>query len=210
VSARPVLILGAGGHGKVVADALRAAGCEMLGFLDRNGEAAGPFGLPVLGSDDALGRFDASKIALAIGVGSTGDCTARRRLFQKGKAAGFGFVTIVHPRAAVSDAAVLREGVQIMAGAVVQAEAEIGENVIVNTGAIIDHDCRIGAHCHIAPGATLSGCVSLGADSHIGTGASLIQGVSLGERCLVAAGAAVVGSFGDDIRLIGVPARAAS
>lgn len=205
----PVVIIGAGGHGKVVADALVAMGRTVKGFIDvdpaRWTECVND--MQVLGGEDLLSSSDAAAVELANGVGSVDLSGVRRAVFERFHARAFRFVTIVHPGAIVSPRARLAEGAQVMAGAIVQAGAVIGENTILNTGAIVDHDCKIGAHCHLAPGCTLSGNVSIGTASHIGTGASVRHGVSLGERTLVGAGAAVVSNHPGGATLVGVPAR---
>ena len=206
----PVVIIGAGGHAKVVADALLAMGCVVRGFLDidparRN---ANINGVAVLGGDDYLTDRDIAEIELANGIGSVRTLEARRAVFERFRGRGFRFATVVHPRAVVASSASLGEGAQIMAGAIIQPNAVIGENTIVNTGAIIDHDCRVGAHCHVAPGCTLSGNVTIGSGSHIGTGSSVRQAVRLGAHTLVGAGAVVVNDYPDAAILLGVPARA--
>jgi sugar O-acyltransferase (sialic acid O-acetyltransferase NeuD family) len=206
----PVVIIGSGGHAKVVADTLAAMGRVVRGFLDIDPARWNSTvnGIPVLGGDDALNRGDTSEIELANGIGSVRSLELRRAAFERYRAIGFRFVTIVHPRAVVSPSVRLEEGAQIMAGAIIQPDVVIGENTIVNTGAIVDHDCRIGAHCHIAPGCTLSGNVTVGVASHIGTGASVKQGVKLGTGAVVGAGAAVVFDHQGGATLMGVPASA--
>lgn len=207
MTGRPIVILGAGGHGKVVAATLLAAGFTIRGFIDKNLGATAPFGLPLLGDDAALARLDPRAVQLANGIGSIGAITVRQRVFEAAKKLDFEFVTLSHPAAHVAPSARLGEGAQIMAGAIVQADSVIGADVIVNTGALIDHDCSIGAHTHVAPGATISGSVVLGEGCHVGTGACLIQGVELGAGCIVGAGAVVVRSFGAGSKLLGVPAK---
>jgi sugar O-acyltransferase (sialic acid O-acetyltransferase NeuD family) len=206
-----VVVIGAGGHGRVVADAARAAGFTVLGFTDRDDAMRGRRidGVEVLGDDSALARFDPRTVQVANGVGGTRVSPLRREVHERLSAGGWTIASIVHPRAIVADNRTLGAGAQIMAGAVVQPGACLGAGVIVNTGALVDHDCEVGDHSHIAPGAVLSGGVKLGAGCHIGTGAVLIQGISLGARCLVGAGAVVVASCGDQVKLLGVPARPA-
>ena len=204
----PVIVIGAGGHGKVVADALQAAGRKVLGFVDPKLAGKRVIGLPVLGGDEVLRRYSPNKVELANGRGSASDLPGeRKRLFEEKKALKFRFVQVIHPSATVSRHARLGEGVQVMAGAVIQADTHVDRNCIVNTGATIDHDCRIGAHCHIAPGVTLSGSVQIGAESHIGVGAIVIQEIRIGTRVLVAAGAVVVDNVADGKLVMGVPAE---
>jgi UDP-perosamine 4-acetyltransferase len=205
-----VLILGAGGHAKVLIDALQTQGRAILGCTDLDPAKRGSTvnAVQILGGDEYVLTLEPRGTLLVNGVGSVNLPDVRRAVFERFKAAGFTFATVVHPRATVSAQAILEEGAQVMAGAVVQTNAVIGANTIVNTGAVIDHDCRIGAHCHVAPGCSLSGTVSVGESSHVGTGAVIVQGVTLGERCLVAAGAVVTQSWGAGVKLMGVPARA--
>lgn len=206
----PVLVIGAGGHGRVVADALRAMGRKVLGFLDVAADLEGTQidGLPVLGSDARLQGYPPASVRLANGIGSTVSTAARRQVYERLTAAGFQFETVRHPAATVASSAVLSTGAQVMAGAVLQPGVVIGEDTIINTGALIDHDCLIGSHCHVAPGAVLSGGVRIGDGCHIGTAASVVQGVTIGAEALIAAGAVVVGDVSTGARMVGVPARA--
>jgi len=205
----PLLVLGAGGHGRVLASALLLTDRRIIGFLDASRAAWGShcLDLPVIGDDGCLADFPPESVCLVNGIGSVGLPLLRQRIFETQRARGYRFERVVHPRACVSPHASLGEGVQVMAGAVVQAGARLGDNVIVNTGAIVDHDCVIGAHCHVAPGAVLSGGVTVGSSSHIGTGAVMVQGIELGEGCMVGAGAVVIRSHAAASRLVGVPAR---
>lgn len=209
MSAPEVLIIGAGGHAKVVADALRACGEPILGFTDRDPAKHGTqvLGMPVLGDDGVVTARSRDSVRLANGIGSVKVPAARREVYLRFKKLGYSFVAVVHPSAVVSAAVELGEGAQVMAGAVVQAGARIGANSLVNTAAVVDHDCVIGKHCHIAPGCVLSGGIVIADECHIGTGASVLQGVTLGRRTVVGAGAAVVSDSGGGRTLIGVPAR---
>lgn len=206
---RPVLVIGAGGHGRVVADALLAAEHEVLGFLDADERKrdAKLDGLPVIGGDDALERYTPHTVMLANGMGSTASMTMRRDLYERLAARGFTFETVRHPSAIVARSAVLCAGAQVMAGAVIQTGAVVGEDSIINTGAVVDHDCKIGSHCHIAPGAVLSGNVTIGDGCHVGTGACVIQGTTIGAGAMIAAGAVVVADVAAQTQVAGVPAR---
>ena len=157
-----VIIVGAGGHGKVVAEALRAAGTSVLGFTDSSlpptAEAGGP---PLLGDDSVLETYDHEAVRLAMGVGSTRPDDARQKIYERLCDLGFRFATVVHPAATIAADVALEEGCQVMAGAVVQSGCRIGAGTIVNTRASVDHDCLVGRFVHIAPGATLSGGVRL-------------------------------------------------
>jgi len=204
-----VIVIGAGGHARVIADTLRAMHNRVLGFTDvdarRHGETID--GIPVLGGDEVLGAYSNESTYLANGVGSIGIPTRRREIHGRLTAAGWRFFAVVHPGATVSPLAGIEAGAQVMAGAVVQPGVIVGCNSIINTGALVDHECVLGAHSHIAPGAVLSGNVTLGECCHVGTGAVIIQGVVLGPNTVVGAGAVVVRSHPGGSTLIGVPAR---
>jgi UDP-perosamine 4-acetyltransferase len=204
----PVILLGAQGHAKVVLDVLRECGFEVIGFVTREaGEKGALEGIAALGDERALERYTPDQVVLANGVGTVGPTARRRALFERMRTRGYRFATLVHPRAFVSRSAVLGEGVQVMAGAVLQPDVRVGIDTIINTSASIDHDCLIGEHVHIAPGVTLSGAVRVGDRTHIGTGAAVIQGVTIGEDVFVAAGAVVTANVQPRRRVQGVPAR---
>ncbi len=205
----PVIILGAGGHAKVLIDALFESSAVIAGVLDPDPELAGTcvLGVPVLGNDNIATEFPPSEVQLVNGLGSVGTPAKRRQLYDKFKALGFCFATVVHPSAIVASDVVLGEGAQVMAGSVIQPGCSIGCNCIINTRASIDHDCIVGDHAHIAPGATLSGGISVGEATHIGTGATVIQGISIGNNAVVAAGAVVVKDIHARTKVRGVPAR---
>lgn len=206
---RLVIVLGGGGHAKVLIDALQTCSIPVHGILDNDSTKHGSeiLGVPVLGSDDHLKKWKVHDVVLVNALGSVNLPQARASLFERLQAQGYSFLSVVHPAAFVSAHAHLGEGAQVMAGAMVQTSVRVGNNCIVNTGARIDHDCVIGDHTHVAPGVTLSGDVIVGSHAHIGAGATIIQGIHVGKRCLVAAGAVVVQNLSDDTRVAGVPAK---
>ena len=205
----PVIILGAGGHAKVLIEALLASSAVIAGIVDPDPTRAGKtiLGVPVLGGDDVVGEYTSSEILLVNGLGSVTLPVKRQQLFEKFKGMGYSFATVVHPSAIVASDVVLGEGAQVMAGTVIQPGSRIGINSIINTSASVDHDCTIGDYVHIAPGVTLSGGVEIGTGSHIGTGATVIQRITIGISCLVAAGAVVTKDITDGAMARGVPAR---
>ncbi len=188
-----VIILGAGGHARVVIDALRRAGHGVAGVCgpELTQGQTGPLGVPAIGDEAALAKLDSGKYLLANGIGSVGKIDVRKAAFEHWTLLGWRFATVTHPSAVVGSDCVLADGAQIMAGAVLQPGVHVGRNTIINTSASVDHDCRIGDHVHIAPGVVLSGDVVVGVGSHLGTGAVVIQGVSIGAGCLIGAGAVV-------------------
>lgn len=205
----PVLILGAGGHAKVLVDALLASSAVIAGIVDPDPALLGTqiLGVQVLGGDDLVSEFPQTEILLINGLGSVGLPIGRQKLFQRFKALDYNFATVIHPAAVVAPDVLLGEGTQIMAGAVIQPGTCIGKNVIVNTRASIDHDCTIGDDVHIAPGVTLSGGVVIEDFCHIGTGATVIQGISIGLGSVVGSGALVIKDVSVSVTVVGVPAR---
>lgn len=207
----PVIILGSGGHAAVLAEMLRLRAVRVIGMTDTLRDRWGTTvdGVPVLGDDAILLEHQPGSVLLVNGIGSvnTESLGHRRALFEKAKLRGYIFATVIHPSAVVSDTATLGEGVQIMAGAVIQRGARIGDNSIINTRAAVDHDCLIGRHVHIAPGSVLSGNVTVQDNVHVGTAAVVINNVTVGRGALVVAGAVVTGDVGVDKCVGGVPAK---
>jgi UDP-perosamine 4-acetyltransferase len=205
----PVILLGAGGHAKVLLDVLRLQRVETLGVVaPRKPSDAALEVLPWLGDDDAIRNYAPADVLLINAVGSIGDTTARRKLYERWRASGYEFLSLRHPAGVISDLDChFGMGVQIMAGAIVNPGARIGDDVIVNTRAVVEHDCDVGAHCHIASGALLCGGVRLGAGVHVGAGATIIQGVTVGAGSLIASGAVVTKSVDPLTLVAGVPAR---
>jgi UDP-perosamine 4-acetyltransferase len=190
---KPVVILGGGGHARVVIDALRCAGHTIAGVIDPKPEVAQtlPQGVTWLGKDLSAARTGEVQVAIGVGSLDVGDRNPRLRLFREAKAGGFEILTFRHPSAIVAGDVVLGEGAQVMAGAILQTGVRAGINCLVNTGASLDHDCRIGDHVHLAPRVVLSGTVEVGDGAHLGTGAIVIQGVRIGAGAMIAAGAVV-------------------
>lgn len=205
----PVLIVGGGGHAKVLIDVLRLRKVKILGITESDLAKIGTeiLGIRVIGDDTVISECAPESIQLVNGIGSMQLPKSRMDVFVKFKGEKFTFAAVVHPSAVVASDVVLGEGVQIMAGAVIQPGSRIGKNSIVNTNATVDHDCIIGDHVHISPGVTLSGGVKVGRMVHIGTGATVIQGIGIGDRCLVASGAVVVSPIQDGVTVAGVPAK---
>lgn len=206
----PVVVIGAGGHAKVLIEALQRGGMVVLALTDCDRKKTGSkiLGAAVGGDDEWLmAAHPPGSVRLVNGVGSTRQTLSRRRIFDRFSALGYSFVSVIHPSAVIASDVVIGAGAQVMAGVVIQPGVRLGVDSIVNTHASIDHDCDIGPHAHVAPGATLSGNVVVGESSHIGAGATVIQGIVVGRESLVAAGAVVVANVSDRADVAGIPAR---
>lgn len=208
--ARPLVLLGAGGHAKVLLSLIQAAGFEVLGVCDPvlSVQAVSSWrGIKVLGGDEALEGLEPSSVGLVNGIGQLVEGTSRQRVFDGLKERGFLFPALRHPATWVDNSVILHEGVQVMAGAVIQADTVIGVNSIINTNASVDHDCTIGAHVHIAPAATLCGGVTIESYCFIGSGATVIQGLKVGESSVVGAGVALVRDLAKGHTVLGAAVR---
>lgn len=206
-----VVGIGAGGHARVLIDALSLGGeVEIVGLTDVNSALWGSrvLGFPVIGDDQCLERIFAEGVRHAfIGVGGSGDNRPRRKAYERARQIGFEIIATMHPRAVVAAGVRMGLGPMLLANAVVNTQAVLGDNVIINTGAIVEHDCLIGDHAHVSPGAVLCGCVSVGAEAHIGAGATVRQGICIGARAVVGAGAVVVKDVSPGVTVVGVPGK---
>lgn len=201
---KPFIILGVGGHAAVIRDLLECLGHDIAGVLTPE-FAAGSYwqGLLVFGNDDFLDQPSAANYVYALGVGlMPNQARVRPKLFAALMAKGRDIPTLIHPSAVVAHSVQLGQGVQVLAGVVVQTQAVIGDNVLINTRASIDHHCAIGAHGHVAPGAVLCGGVTTGEHVFVGAGATVIQGLEIGSRSEVGAGATLLRSLPADTRFI--------
>lgn len=205
----PVIVIGSGGHAKVLIEALLLNNVKVLGIADADLTQKGKsiLGISVIGDDNAVFKHVPGEIQLVNGIGSVGLPIKRQRVFDKFKDKGFNFTSVIHPSAVIASDAEIYEGAQIMAGVVIQPGSRIGKDAIVNTKASIDHDCSIGDHVHISPGVTLSGGVTVGDIVHIGTGVTVIQGIKIGNNSLIGAGSVVINNVPDNDEVAGVPAR---
>ncbi|MFM9829173.1 MAG: NeuD/PglB/VioB family sugar acetyltransferase [Sphingomonas sp.] len=201
-----LVLVGGGGHGRVVLDTALSMGLEILGIVDA-GFARGDriFGVPVLDGDDVLHRNGADSMGWLNGIGANPDIARRRAVFDDW--GGDTAVGVVHPGAAIGRECRIASSAQIMAGVTVQSRTSIGDNAVINTGAQIDHDCCIGAHSFIAPGAILCGDVALEEGVFVGAGATLLPGVRIGRGTIIAAASVVTSAVPPAVLMRGSPAR---
>jgi UDP-perosamine 4-acetyltransferase len=205
---RPIL-LGGGGHGGVLVDALLACGIVVHGVVDRRpaSEVRAKI-VSLLGDDLWLRGQPASTVVLINGIGANPSTTARKEAFCRWSDAGYAFLSVIHPAATVSPGCTLGRGVQALARCVIQPGALVGDNAVVNTGAIVEHDVEIASHAFVGPGAVICGDAKVGRGAFIGAGAVVLPALRIGENAVVGAGATVVDEVPDGAVVVGTPARA--
>lgn len=205
-----VVILGAGGLAREVADVLAACnqhGCEyrILGYVDENPETHGAVlnGFPVLGGLTWFRGVDRSSLRVVTGIGNP---ASRQKVVKKVLALGLRFCSAIHPAAVSTPYVHMGEGVVITAGSILTNQIAIGDHVFVNLDCTVGHDTVIEDFCNISPGVHISGSVRLETGCDIGTGAAIIQGITIGHWSIVGAGAAVVKDVPPNVTAVGVPA----
>ena len=197
---KEVIIIGAGGHGKVIADIIEKSGDKVFGFLDDGCKNQEVMGYPVLGGVLAYKKYIDKEFFIAIGNNAVRKSIAEKYSDMK-------FYTAIHPMAVISRDVSIGEGTCIMAGVVINASTVIGKHVIINSGSVVEHDNRLADFVHLSPGAVLCGTVSVGKCTHIGAGAVVKNNVSVAENSVIGVGAAVVKSIEKPGVYMGVPAK---
>lgn len=203
-----VVILGAGGHGKVVLDIVRSAGqLDPVGFLDADPALTGSevAGLPVLGTINFLPRLKSQGISTCIVA--IGDNLARQRYMTLLRDQGLELGNAIHPSAYVASTAELGVNVVVAPHAAVITESHVGDGTIVNTSAVIEHECRVGSCVHLAPGAIIAGRARVEDGVFIGMGAKIIQCRTIGKWAVIGAGAVVLEDIPPRATAVGVPAK---
>lgn len=196
---RKLAIIGASGHGKVVADIARRNGYKEIVFLDDDDSIHKCGGYPVIGKSSKAGTIDADVI---IGIGNAG---VRKKIQES--ISDEKLVTLIHPDAVVAEDVAIGKGTVVMAGAVINPGVRIGKGCIINTCSSVDHDCVVGDYVHIAVGSHLCGTVSVGSGTWIGAGATVSNNISICPDCMIGAGAVVVNDIQESGTYVGVPVR---
>ena len=196
---KQIVIIGAGGHGRVVADIARLLGYQDIGFLDDQPVA----GVRQLGSVSDFEKY----IHSADFFVAVGNNRIRQMLFEKLEHSGANIVNLLHPNAVIAADVTVGRGVAVMAGAVINTGSHIADGAIINTCASADHDCNVGAFSHISVGGHLAGTVTVGARTFVGAGAVVINNLSVCEDCMIGAGAVVIRSVDVPGTYVGCPAR---
>lgn len=207
---RPIIIIGDGGHARVLLSLINYLSYEIIGVTSKKYAKGHDWnGLPVIGNDEQiLLDYTSDEVMLVNGVGSSSNTpTNKRKIFSCWKNRGYTFPSLIHPSAYISEDVEISEGCQVLPNVVVHPNSKIGSNVILNTGAIVEHDNQIGSHTHIAPSVTSCGEVSIGDNCHLGVGSVVIPKVNIGDEAYVAAGSVVTRDIKYKCKVRGVPAK---
>ncbi|WBW99436.1 acetyltransferase [Oceanirhabdus sp. W0125-5] len=202
-----IIIVGGGGHCKVIIDIIRLGKeYEIWGIIDNIGNQI--MGVPVIGKDEDLKRIFLSGVTnAAIGIGGLNNPSLRWRIYKELKCIGFKLPVLIHPKACVSDYSKISEGTCIMAGAKINPAVQMGKINIINTGAIVEHDCCIGDNAHISPGAVVCGGCTIGGNAQVGANSVVIQGISIKENSIIGAGSVVTRDIEENSIAYGNPAK---
>lgn len=195
-----LVIIGAGGHGRVVADNALKNGYTDIQFVDDHATGA-CMGLPIVGTSADLEKMNDGATDFVIGIG---DNAIRRTIAER---YDVNWVSLVHPSAQIATNVTIGRGTVVMAGAVANACAQIGQHCIINTNSAVEHDNVIGDFVQVAPGVMLGGTVKVGEQSHIGIGAAVSNNIDICASCIVGAGAVVVKNIEESGTYVGVPAQ---
>lgn len=197
-----LMIIGASGQGKVIADIAEKLGYTRIAFLDDNPNARFCGKYKVVGSSNQASAYRNADFIVAIG-----NAQVRRRIQDSLVDAGLRVVSLIHPAAVVASDVQIGEGTVVMAGAVINPSARIGRGCIINTCASVDHDCNIGDFVHVSVNAHVAGTVAVGNDTWIGIGAAVTNNVEITADCMIGAGAVVVRDIRETGTYVGVPAK---
>jgi sugar O-acyltransferase (sialic acid O-acetyltransferase NeuD family) len=198
---KDLIVIGAGGHARVVIDTALSCGYQNISIIDLNfnGQWEEILGIQVSGNMDVLDSLNSKNLFLAIG-----DNSKRKELYTKLQNQTFQFPSLIHPKSFVSDYSKIMDGTLVMNGAQINAASTIGKCSIINTSATIDHECTLGDFTHIGPGANIAGRAEIGDMSFIGIGSSVIQNISIGRNVIIGANSTVIENIGDNQKYVGV------
>ena len=200
-----IIIIGAGGHSKVVQDVIQTSiDHKVIAVLD---DAIGDRykrDEVVYSNFSYLNEINKNAYKYHIAIGNN---QVRKEIFNRLNIPVDKFITLVHSTAIISETVDLGFGSVVMPSVVINADSEIGNHCIINTGSIIEHDCSVGSYAHISPNATLTGNVKVGAGTHVGSSATIIPGKHIGQWSIIGAGSVVINNIEDKKKAVGVPAK---
>lgn len=202
---KSVIVIGAGGHAKVIIEILREMGYQIDFCVGGNDSPDKCMDIPVLKGDEHLHRLRGEGYSLLFPA--IGENKLRQKLADLALTLGYELVNAISPSSKISSSAIVGKGVAIMSGVIINAECEIKDLVIINTGASIDHDCYIGQSAHIAPQCALAGNIEVGQYVFLGIGTNVIPNIHIGDNTIIGAGGVVVSDIPSNVTAVGVPAR---
>jgi sugar O-acyltransferase (sialic acid O-acetyltransferase NeuD family) len=200
------LLVGAGGHAKVVIDILKKNQETIIGILDDNPNLSFCLGYPILGKISDISRIRKQNVDYKVII-AIGDNQVREKIVKSYEEAEVNYGIAIHPSAVIDENVIINPGTVIMANVVINSSSTIGSHVILNTAATVDHDCKLSDFVHISPGVNLAGNVKVGKKVHIGIGASVIPGVTIGDTSIIGAGSTVINPIDSNVVAVGTPAR---
>ncbi len=189
-------LLGASGHGKVIAEIAELNNLSINGFIDKNED------LKEILNYKVLHEIPLQTIKIVISIGAN---KIRKHIVEQNN--NFNYFVLIHPNTSISKRALIDEGTVIMAGVSINSEVKIGKHCIINTNASIDHECILADYVHISPNVALAGNVEIGEGTHVGIGTSVIQGIKIGKWCTIGAGAVIIKDIPDGLTVVGNPGR---
>jgi sugar O-acyltransferase (sialic acid O-acetyltransferase NeuD family) len=198
-----IIVIGSGGHARVVIDAAIDAGKKVLGLVDTDyqNQVETVLGIKVLGGFEILSKYDKTKVFLIIAIG---DNLKRKECYLKLKKQGFMFAKIIHPTAVISKFTTIGEGAFINAGVIINAEVVISNNCIVNSGAIVEHEAKIGDYSHLAPGVRVGGRTLIEEGVFVGIGSNIAHSIKIGRHVTIGAGSVIVKDIPENSTVVGI------
>lgn len=197
-----LVIVGASGHGKVIADIAEKVGYTDIVFLDDNPKVESCGNYKVVGGCKSAQSYKNADFIVAIG-----NSKIRRKIQTEFIGMGLHIVSLIHPSAVIASNVKIGVGTVVMAGAVINPCSVIGQGCIINTCASVDHDCRIGDYVHVSVGAHVAGTVIIGDDTWVGAGATASNNIEITNECMIGAGAVVIADITEHGTYVGVPAK---
>lgn len=198
-----IIVIGSGGHAKVVIDAAIDAGKKVIGLVDTNyqNQKETILGIKVLGGFETLSKYDKTKVSLIIAIG---DNLKRKEYYLKLKKQGFLFAKIIHPTSVISKFTTIGEGAFINAGVIINAEVVISNNCIINSGSIVEHEAKIGDYTHLAPGVRVGGRTIIEEGVFVGIGSNIAQSIKIGHNATIGAGSVIIKDIHENSTVVGI------
>lgn len=197
---KKLAIIGASGHGKVIADIAVKNGYKEIVFLDDNPNAQECAGFRVVGPSEDVDKYSDYDVIVAIG-----NASIRKKMHKQ--VGEYRLTTLIHPQSVISRRVTIGKGTVVMAGAIINSDTNIGEGCIINTGASVDHDCNIGDFVHVSVGAHVAGTVTIGDGTWIGAGTTVSNNIVICSECMIGCGAVVVSNISESGTYVGSPVR---